>query len=48
MKPKKIIVNRFWNRKSHCDILGWEGGGLACDVLKFAFLHQVFHNQESF
>ena len=39
------LVNRFWNGKRHCDVLGV--GGLACDVLKFVFLHQFFHNQES-
>ena len=24
------------------------GGGLACDVLKFVFLHRFFHKQEGF
>ena len=27
---------------------GGSDGGLACDILKFVFLHRFFYNQESF
>ena len=43
---KGPLVNRFWNGKHDCDVLCV--GGLACDVLKFAFLHRFFHNEEIF
>ena len=34
-------VNRFWNGKRHCKVLGLVG--LACDVLKFVFFPRFFH-----
>ena len=37
---KGPLVNQFWSRKRHCDVL-WVVG-LACDVLKFVFIHCFF------
>ena len=52
MKPKKKNRKSILEQKKSLRHFGMGGGGggggLACDVLKFAFLHQVFHKQESF
>ena len=39
ISERKTLLRRFWTR---------EGEGLAREVLKFVFLHRLFHNQESF